>query len=145
MVESSTVPRSKDYRKRPEWYCEYQKQWAQRNKARVNERSRGSHRKNREQAIRLYGGSCACCGISTYEFLAIDHINGGGTKERKAKWPNSQSFYRWLKDHYAPETYRILCHNCNSAMGYYGYCPHQRKQTVLTEEVFKALEEVGCT
>jgi hypothetical protein len=21
--------------------------------------------------------------------------------------------------------YRVLCHNCNTALGFYGYCPHQ--------------------
>jgi hypothetical protein len=23
-----------------------------------------------------------------------------------------------------PDGYRVLCHNCNMALGQYGYCPH---------------------
>jgi hypothetical protein len=34
--------------------------------------------------------------------------------------------YVWLRDNGWPEGYRVLCHNCNSARGLYGYCPHER-------------------
>lgn len=32
--------------------------------------------------------------------------------------------FQWLSKHGLPTGFRVLCHNCNSAHGYYGYCPH---------------------
>ena len=26
------------------------------------------------------------------------------------------------------DKYRLLCHNCNQSMGWYGYCPHQKEK-----------------
>jgi hypothetical protein len=30
----------------------------------------------------------------------------------------------WIHSNGFPEGFRVLCHNCNSALGYYGHCPH---------------------
>lgn len=70
--------------------------------------------------------SCACCGESIFEFLSLDHINGGGMKHRKEIAKVGSVFYRWIKNHGFPPGYRILCHNCNQAIGNWGYCPHSR-------------------
>jgi hypothetical protein len=70
--------------------------------------------------------ACACCGNTNYEFLAIDHINGGGNKHRKETGlPGGSRFAAWLIKQNYPSGYRVLCHNCNMALGSYGYCPHQ--------------------
>jgi hypothetical protein len=69
--------------------------------------------------------ACACCGEGRLEFLAIDHIDGRGGRERRAlKLASSTQFYRYLERENFPAGYRVLCHNCNSALGWYGYCPH---------------------
>ena len=79
----------------------------------------------RRVAISHYGGSCACCGENKIEFLAIDHINGGGNKHRKSiTGRGSLNISQWLKKHNYPDGFRILCHNCNMAIGFYGKCPH---------------------
>jgi len=80
-------------------------------------------RKLRADALAAYGGKCACCGEATTEFLAIDHINGGGRKHRKAIHAPMEL---WLRNQGYPEEFRLLCHNCNFSAGFYGYCPHQR-------------------
>jgi hypothetical protein len=67
--------------------------------------------------------ACACCGEDHIEFLAIDHIEGGGTQHRKALGVGDR-FYLWLMREDYPSGYRVLCHNCNSALGMFGYCPH---------------------
>jgi hypothetical protein len=80
--------------------------------------------RRRMLALRHYGGdppTCACCQESHYEFLAIDHINGGGKKHQEA---TNRNFYKWLLREGLPPGYRVLCHNCNMALGFYGYCPH---------------------
>lgn len=82
-------------------------------------------RRYRQEAFDAYGGKCACCGEARYEFLTIDHPDGGGRKEREANSVWGPNFARWLARQGYPAGYRVLCHNCNSAYGYYGFCPHQ--------------------
>jgi len=87
-------------------------------------------RKYRKRDKRLvfthYGGDppkCTCCGETHMEFLTIDHINGGGSKDRK-KGLIGHDFYAWLIRNGYPEGYRVLCMNCNFSLGHWGYCPH---------------------
>lgn len=97
----------------------------------ILEKQKRRYRKKREAVIERYGGECGCCKETKYEFLAIDHVNGGGNEERR-NGVTSRSLVRKLFDNPSvlPE-YRILCHNCNSSMGYYGYCPHQRENFTI--------------
>jgi hypothetical protein len=85
------------------------------------------------EAIDFFGGGCACCGESTQEFLVVDHIEGGGNIRRREhgervgtallKSFKANGWNEAIKFHY-----RLLCYNCNSAMGNYGYCPHELRQ-----------------
>ena len=82
--------------------------------------------KNRMLCLIHYGGnppSCACCNEKTFQFLAIDHINGGGHTHRKL---TGKKVERWLRKNNFPKGFRVLCHNCNSSLGYYGFCPHNK-------------------
>ena len=87
-------------------------------------RTKENNRKTRIEAISAYGGKCACCGEERYEFLAIDHIDGGGRKHR-ASIPGGH-LARWVKRNGYPKGFQILCHNCNMAKAFYGVCPHQK-------------------
>jgi hypothetical protein len=84
-------------------------------------------RRLKAEVIEHYGKACACCGETTYEFLCIDHINGGGNKHRE-ELGCTRNFYSWLKKNGYPEGFRTLCHNCNQSLGYNGFCPHQQKK-----------------
>lgn len=76
--------------------------------------------------IAAYGGKCGCCAESTWEFLTIDHVGGGGHQERKRLKKKGTDFYLWLRRNGWPQDdYRLLCYNCNLACGFYGHCPHQ--------------------
>ncbi len=79
--------------------------------------------KERQMVYDHYGHSCACCGETTYEFLTIDHINGGGFKHRKEI--GSSGICNWLIKNNFPEGFQVLCYNCNCAKGFYGQCPHK--------------------
>lgn len=105
---------------------EYQKKFYSNpiNKKRTNTKQRELWMSDRIKCLTHYGGICACCGEGKYEFLAIDHINGGGNKHRKIIGHN---FVRWLKKNNYPEGFRVLCHNCNNSLGHYGYCPHKHE------------------
>lgn len=81
--------------------------------------------KIKSEVVNHYGGKCKCCGESRIEFLSIDHIEGDGYEHRRRlKMRGGLAFYLWLKRNGFPDGYRVLCHNCNSSLGIYGYCPH---------------------
>lgn len=56
-------------------------------KAYISKRSYLRHRRNQLELfvdmLNAYGGLCKCCGESSPDFLSLDHIDGGGNKDRK--------------------------------------------------------------
>ena len=81
------------------------------------------HRQRREVALKIYSGpipECKCCKEKIYEFLAIDHVLGGGAKHRKEMKKNGISIVNWLYKNNYPEGFQVLCHNCNMAKAFYG-------------------------
>ncbi len=84
---------------------------------------RAYKRRMRVEAITAYGSKCQCCGEDTFEFLVIDHVNGGGNAHRKSRGGNWGMAQEMRRQGY-PDDYQVLCHNCNAAKGFYGYCPH---------------------
>lgn len=76
------------------------------------------------EVMNAYGG-CKCigiksdgsqCGESDVDVLALDHINGGGTKHRESLGSTGKggwTFYQYLKNNHFPEGYQVLCMNCN--------------------------------
>lgn len=106
------------------------KEWASKNRQRSNARVNNWRAKLRSEVVAAYGGKCSCCGESHVEFLAIDHIHGGGRRHRQSTKTSTGTFYLWLKRGGFPkEDFRLLCHNCNMAIGIYGYCPHQKEDS----------------
>ena len=125
----------KNLRKRREYHRVYMNSYWERNKERMKEIFKKNHIKTRTLALEKYGGKppkCACCGETIIEFLGIDHINGGGNKHRMGK--TSKDIYRWLlRTRKKPKQFQVLCHNCNCAKGYYGYCPHEKNHMKAKE------------
>lgn len=78
--------------------------------------------KQRLPCIEHYGGKCVCCGETEIAFLALDHVNNDGVTQRKHM--RGATFYRWLKENNYPDTFQLLCHNCNWAKHTLGRCPH---------------------
>ena len=70
--------------------------------------------KIRNATIEALGAKCVKCGFEDRRALQIDHINGGGSKERKER-PYKGSFHKSvLKSFMAKENkYQLLCANCN--------------------------------
>lgn len=68
----------------------------------------------RHEIIRLLGGRCARCGYEDIRALQIDHIGGGGTRERIAK--NQRGMYVKMYVEVSQGRtgeYQVLCANCN--------------------------------
>lgn len=65
----------------------------------------------KEEAFALLGGKqCALCGYADERALCFDHIDGGGTRERKQRPSRVAQIRAVLK---GPERFRVLCWNCN--------------------------------
>jgi hypothetical protein len=87
---------------------------------------RRGNQKNKVIVLTHYSDSppkCACCGETELCFLSIDHINGGGNKERKKIRGN---FYSWFIKNNFPKGYQVLCMNCQFGRKCNnGVCPHK--------------------
>jgi hypothetical protein len=95
----------------------------------IKQKDRERYARLRGMVLAHYGGKCACCGESRREFLALDHRNGGGEKHRKELGgASSKEMCAWAIKNGFPDIFRILCHNCNMALGCFGYCPHQKEK-----------------
>lgn len=120
----------------------YDKQYYQSHKKEINANHKRDYEKNRgkrqqihrryyrelkQKILDHYGFECACCGVSEFEFLTIDHMNGGGNKHRK-EVGSGVAFYLWLIRNNYPKGFQILCYNCNCSKGHVGYCPHQKEK-----------------
>lgn len=109
------------------------KGWHEENPGKKSEYHAKSVQKLRRETYEAYGGECACCGEDQWQFLSIDHENGGGAEERERLGLGGVGFYRLLRQQGFPkEGYRLLCMNCNTALGFYGYCPHQKEESEKT-------------
>jgi len=78
-------------------------------------RQRDKNRNRKVEVLTHYGGgklACIKCGYTNVSALSIDHIEGGGNKQRKSTLRASSSFYRWLKSEGYPSGYQTLCMNC---------------------------------
>lgn len=105
--------------------------------------SQRTRQRLRFEILKHYGGKCKCCGESRIEFLAIDHTNGGGNKQRRQIYGCS-GLYCWLKRNGFPGGFRVLCHNCNQSFGAYGYCPHTTPEKRLMCPPKAAYERTHC-
>jgi hypothetical protein len=88
------------------------------------------NRLDKMAVLAKYGSCCACCGETILQFLSLDHINGGGRAHRQRVGESGRFWKAILNEGYSPQTYRVLCFNCNMSLGIYGYCPHhpERRQ-----------------
>lgn len=103
------------------------KKYVDRNKEAIKKRNAENRRRIRLEFISAYGGKCECCGENRFEFLSIEHNNGGGRKERK-KISTERLLHTLKKEGWKRDgKYSLLCFNCNQAKGAYGYCPHERE------------------
>jgi len=107
-----------------EYYAKHKEQIAQRAKARMGWAKRNPHRvaffnrrcgiKLKQEVLAHYGGcKCVICKESRLSCLSLDHIGGGGNKERKMGKLVGTKFYHWLKKNNYPDLpLRVLCMNC---------------------------------
>lgn len=106
-----------------------------------------AHAKEVNRGIKLdifrhYGNRCRCCGTDHPDFLAIDHIEGGGTKQREEVGGGTH-FYLWLEKNSYPPEFQILCHNCNFSKHLNnGVCAHETEEEWIVDMGFDPLVDI---
>ena len=105
------------------------KEWYNKNRERILKREKERMKTIRTDVLSHYSNEtmkCALCGCDDIDILDIDHINGGGCKQRRdMNFKNSDQLFRWLiKNNYPPE-FRVLCKNCNWKEGLSTRFPHR--------------------
>lgn len=117
-MSDSTYPSVKLWRERhPDVYREQNRVNQARRRARL-----------RAEVLAAYGGICACCKETEEAFLTLDHIHG---RPEHHKGVNGTRLYAFVKREGFSDAYRLLCWNCNAAIGLYGVCPHQLAGAVI--------------
>jgi hypothetical protein len=82
---------------------------------------------DRDAAYAHYGGECQCCGEGNYLFLTLDHVNNDGKAHRDRY--KGQPMYRIARREGYPDTFQLLCFNCNCGRARNGgLCPHRSTQ-----------------
>ena len=78
---------------------------------------------------------CHCCGLNSHlDFLSLDHIAGKKEMDSEhelvklgySSLKREKDLQYWIIKNNFPKGFQILCHNCNSAKGFYGKCPHEK-------------------
>ncbi len=91
------------------------KAWSNANRDKIAIMQKRWQDKTRAEAIENYGGECVRCGIDDPRLLCFDHVNDDGAQMRRDKvHPRGASFYVWLIKHNCPDTFQLLCWNCNA-------------------------------
>ena len=103
------------------------------NKETSNKKTAERRMKQKQEILDNYGKVCQCCGESNPVFLVIDHIDGGGNRQRKSTGGGSR-FYNWLKKNDYPLGFQVLCCNCNWGKHIRGICPHKLGGTIANQE-----------
>jgi len=79
----------------------------------------------RRAMIAAYGGRCAHCGEADRPFLVLDHMNGGGKKDRRGSGGARGVWIRLRREGWPPG-YQVLCANCNAAKRRMANCGRSR-------------------
>ncbi len=106
----------------------------------ISSKSRRSNYNIKIEALQHYGGAvCKCCGITEPDFLALDHVDNDGAKQRREKKHGSgNGLYKWLKRNGYPNlNLQVLCHNCNMGKQIRGICPHLIERADALDPILK--------
>jgi hypothetical protein len=98
------------YKRNRETILSQNTNWANTHRDVVKQIATRHRNKRRAEILHILGDKCAKCGFSDPRALQIDHVNGGGVKERKR--------ISWIGIHRKilngnTTDYQLLCANCN--------------------------------
>lgn len=94
-----------------------QHRYYQRNSVAILERARKKWLDIKTEVFRLLGDKCVRCGFMDIRALQIDHVNGGGLKEKRGT-PKSYYMLVLKSIERGEQKYQLLCANCNWIKAY---------------------------
>lgn len=125
------------YHANPKLFSQLSRKWYAEHRDEIRKARKMRWIKLKNETFAAYGGPiCKCCGETTFEFLSIDHIEGGGGRHRATLGGSGTKIYYWLKENGFPSGYQVLCFMCNWAKGKHnsnGACPHTLLKTPIDE------------
>lgn len=91
---------------------EYQRNYAIENSAKKKEMTKEWYRRVRRSCLEILGGKCVSCGFLDYRALQVDHINGGGFRDKKSM---TKVYFKAVIESFLKNEnkYQLLCANCN--------------------------------
>ena len=93
---------------------EYYRQHRLTHNKELKESHRMYYRRDKDKLFEILGGKkCVRCGFTDERALQFDHINGGGSLERKEAGTNRFLVMKWVKDPDIKLKIQVLCANCN--------------------------------
>jgi len=92
---------------------EWGKRWLKQNPKANTSIVRNYRAAMRQKVLKALGGKCKRCGFDDWRALQIDHVKGGGYKERKEMGHSGGPRYYLYVMADKTGRYQILCANCN--------------------------------
>jgi ribosomal protein S27AE len=89
---------------------EYQRRWRAKHPEEAKQKNVEYYKLLREQAFDILERRCSRCGFDDIRALQLDHVLGGGTRERRHGM--KRALLQVIKT--GGEGYQVLCANCNS-------------------------------
>lgn len=111
--------REQYYAKNRDKHIEYLRKRMRDNPELVRSQSNASYHKVRFEVLSHYSPDLCCvkCGFNGHiSALSIDHINGDGADHRRQL--GGSNMYRWIKNNDFPNTFQVLCMNCQFIKAY---------------------------
>ena len=78
-------------------------------------REREREAEARRRVLMELGPVCVQCGFSDVRALQVDHVNGGGAKDRRMK--GQRRYWSRVGEEIGSGKYQVLCANCNCIKG----------------------------
>lgn len=94
----------------------FEKKWMKDGGVLYRQSRRSLSQRRREEVIILMGGECAHCGYrKDVRALQIDHVKGGGSKDRKTFGHSASTLLRKCMQSIEKKDgkFQVLCANCN--------------------------------
>ena len=93
----------------------YDIEYRKEHRPRISKYQRDYLRNLRRSMVDALGGKCIRCGFEDIRALQIDHINGGGSEERRDKKYRGASLHKIVLESFlrGENKYQLLCANCN--------------------------------
>lgn len=127
--EKVKLQRQKYWQKYGKEVVRKQREWSKANPERVKAYRDTYKAKLKKAVYDYYKRICNCCREIEEKFLTIDHVNNDGYKERiheKGRRPSGTRTYENIIKSNFPDTYQVLCMNCNFGKARNnGVCPHR--------------------